>query len=200
MRQPASNRQKKLLRFFGVRFGPQISAGAAGWDIDIIMSDPANRELWRRYLFHTGDFDTASESVVPVDRKQLLSLVVPEDWSASQAVSDFRAATAAKIVEDESPYDSPEPAIVFQDMIFMFTGKFAHGSREQCQADTIARGGKCPKQKSVSQNIDYLVIGTDGSSRWKRGAYGNKIEQAILARRDYGTPAIVSEAHWKAFL
>ena len=31
-RIPASNRQKKLLRFFDVPFSPKISAGAAGWE------------------------------------------------------------------------------------------------------------------------------------------------------------------------
>jgi hypothetical protein len=36
--QFATNRQKKFLRFFGVRFGPTISAGAAGWEIGDIFN------------------------------------------------------------------------------------------------------------------------------------------------------------------
>ena len=54
----ASNRQKKLLRFFKVSFHPNISAGAAGWEIAAIMSSEDCREQWRRYLFPTSDFDS----------------------------------------------------------------------------------------------------------------------------------------------
>jgi hypothetical protein len=49
----ATNRQKKILRFFRVPFGPTISVGAAGWEISTIMSDEEQRLRWRRYLFLT---------------------------------------------------------------------------------------------------------------------------------------------------
>lgn len=58
------------------------------------------------------------------------------------------------------------------------------------------RGGKAPSTKTVTVEIDYLVIVAKGSAAWKRGAYGNKIEAAILHRRQHGSPAIISEAHW----
>jgi len=35
MKTPASNRQGKFLRFFEIPFGPEISAGAAGWHIGV---------------------------------------------------------------------------------------------------------------------------------------------------------------------
>ena len=52
-RIPASNRQKKLLRFFDVPFSPKISAGAAGWETAAIMSKEGSEERWSRYLFLT---------------------------------------------------------------------------------------------------------------------------------------------------
>ena len=155
MREPASNRQKKLLRFFGVKFSPSISLGAAGWEIEALFSDPDNRDLWSKYLYKTNDLDSTSEFVVPVDRMQLQSVIVPTDWNASRAIYEFRADLAGKIFQDESPYDIPEPQIAFQSAVFMFTGKFSYGSRDQCQTTTTSKGGICPKQKSVSQNIDF---------------------------------------------
>ena len=47
----ASNRQKKLLRFFDIPFNENTTIGAAGWEIDTIMANDENREKWRRYLF-----------------------------------------------------------------------------------------------------------------------------------------------------
>jgi NAD-dependent DNA ligase len=78
----------------------------------------------------------------------------------------------------------------------MFTGKFSFGTRKECQAAVIDRGGYAPSRKSVSSETDYLVIGAEGSKDWKRGSYGNKIEAGILSRREHGIPAIISEEHW----
>ena len=104
------------------------------------------------------------------------------------------------ILNDESPFDRPQPSVSFPKRTFIFTGKFAFGTRKACQDAVISRGGSAPDQKTVSHLVDYLVIGTDGSKAWRRGTYGNKIEDAILSRRDYGSPAIISEEHWVAAL
>lgn len=87
--------------------------------------------------------------------------------------------------------------MLFEGKAFVFTGKFDFGTRKECQQTVIQRGGECPDMSFVSHNIDYLVIGEKGSPAWKRGSYGNKIESAIIARKEHGTPAIISELHWK---
>ena len=99
---------------------------------------------------------------------------------------------------DSSPFDQPQSPIEFTGKRFMFTGKFSFGTRKECQAAVNGRGGNTPSKKSISQEIDYLVIGAEGSKAWKRGSYGNKIEAAILSRREHGSPAIISEEHWVA--
>lgn len=200
MNTPASNRQKKLLRFFGRRWSSRLSAGAAGWEIAEIMSDAARREKWRKYLYLTNDFGFDSDALKPFDPSQLESVVVPDNWNSGRAFKHFEEELVADILRDESPFDRPQPAVVFVGKSFMFTGKFAFGSRKSCQQAVLQRGGYAPDQASVSQHIDYLVIGNQGSPTWKKGAYGNKIEDAILARREYGTPAIISERHWSVAL
>jgi hypothetical protein len=44
----ASNRQKKMLRFFGIPFSTKLSVGAAGWEIATIMLNEGNRCGFRR--------------------------------------------------------------------------------------------------------------------------------------------------------
>ncbi len=192
----ATNRQKKLLTFFGIRFSPNISTGAAGWEIAAILDDEDNREKWRKYLFLTKDFDSDSSLPLAFDPAELEKVVIPEDWSASEQMRKFQDEIVSQEMSSGAPFDDPAPQIEFEGRSFMFTGKFSFGSRNACQSAVTNRGGIAPSQKSVTREIDYLVIGTEGSNSWKRGSYGNKIEAAVLARREHGTPAIVSEEHW----
>ncbi len=192
----ATNRQKKLLTFFGVRFSPYISTGAAGWEISSLMSDERNREKWRRYLYLTNDFDFDSPIPAEFDLSELDTLVLPEDWSSSGERRKVYNDIVGKEMSDGSPFDDPQPEVIIPQRKFIFTGKFDFGEREACRNAVIERGGLAPSQKNISREIDFLVIGTSGSSSWKRGTYGNKIEGAILSRREHGKPAIISEKHW----
>jgi hypothetical protein len=192
----ASHRQRKLLRFFDVAFSANISTGAAGWEIATIMANEECREKWRRYLFLTRDFDSDTDSLKPFDKEALQAVEIPQDWSSSDAFRQFRDELVDDILHDESPFDRPQPTVMFARRTFMFTGKFTFGTRNACRDAVMARGGSAPDQKSVSHLVDYLVIGAEGSKTWRRGTYGNKIEEAILSRRDYGSPAIISEGHW----
>ena len=192
----ATNRQKKLLRFFGIKFAHNISSGAAGWEIGSIFNDPENELAWNKYLFLTKDFSGDSDQLTAFERTELDSLELPQDWTASASASQYRSDIVASEISDGSPFDSPEPEIEFRDKSFMFTGKFTFGDRSACQGAVESRGGAAPDTKTVVPEIDYLVIGTDGSKAWKMGAYGNKIEKALLLRRERGTPAIISENHW----
>lgn len=196
----ATNRQKKLLTFFGIRFSPNISTGAAGWEIGALMADQENRMRWCRYLYLTRDF--GSDSAVPAhyDPDELAAVEIPEDWDASEAIQKLRDEIVGEEMSDGSPFDDPAPEVEFSGHNFMFTGKFDFGTRTACQTAVTDRGGAAPSQKSVSREIDYLVIGTGGSKAWKRGSYGNKIEEAIISRREHGTPAIISEEHWSTEL
>lgn len=200
LRIAASNRQKKILRFFGVRFTANITKGAAGWEIADLMLKEECRERWRRYLFLTKDFGSDTDSLKPFDETALQAVQIPDHWSLSEELRPVQDELVDEILRDESPFDRPQPDISFVQRTFVFTGKFMFGTRKACQDAVLSRGGFAPNQKSVSRLVDYLVIGTEGSNAWRRGAYGNKIEDAIIARRDYGSPAIVSEQHWVAAL
>jgi len=196
----ATNRQKKVLRFFGIPFGPNLSVGAAGLKIGELLADEAKREKWKRYLFLTQDFDSDSDLLKPLSSADLDAVHIPDEWSAQEAIEEFKEELAAQIVRDESPFDQPAPKVSFKGQSFLFTGQFAFGSRKECQKAVVLRGGIASDQKQVSHLIDFLVVGSVGSKAWSKGSCGNKIESAVLSRRQHGTPAIISEEHWVAAL
>ena len=198
MKALATNRQKKVLRFFGIRFHESITSGAAGWELGTIFSDESNATRWRKYLYLTKDFGSESDQLLPYQEDELERLEVPEDWNAGKAVQAFREDIAAQILANESPYDNPQPDIEFTGRSFCFTGKFDFGPRKACEALVEEKGSIAAK--SVSGSLDFLVIGTQGSPAWKRGSYGSKIEKAIVLRREQGKPAIVSEDHCFSFI
>jgi len=198
MRTLATNRQKKVLRFFGVRFHESISSGAAGWELGTIFADERNAERWRKYLYVTQDFGSETDELLPYEESDFDAVEVPEDWSAGNALQSFREEIAAQILASESPFDTPQPNVTFSGHTFCFTGKFDFGPRKACEALVEEKGGVV--SKGVSVTLDYLVIGTQGSPSWKRRSYGSKIEKAVVLRRENGRPAIVSEDHCLSFL
>jgi len=200
-KSPATNRQKKILRFFGIEFSPNISAGAAGWDIGMHLSNEECSERWGKYLFLTRDFGSKSDQLMPFDYEAIDNLVVPDDWDWRRAGQEYRDNIVAEFLDehDGSPFDRPQPEVSFAGTQFVFTGKFDLGSRKECQEAVAQRGASAPK--SMTRSVDYLVIGTQGSPTWKKkGEYGRKIEAAIVSRREHGSPAILSEDHWRSFL
>ncbi len=195
-RMRASNRQRKILTFFKVSHSAELSIGAAGWEIAQILEIPENRDLWRRYVYLTNDFDCTSSELKSYTEADFQSVQIPDDWSASAAAKEFREEIVAGELADHSPFDLPEPEIEFCGRAFLFTGKFSFGTRKQCQSEVASRGGRAPSLKNVNSEIDYLVIGNKGNSMWKKGSYGIKIEEAVFLRRGSGRPAIISEDHW----
>jgi NAD-dependent DNA ligase len=103
---------------------------------------------------------------------------------------------AAKILKDSAPYDVPQPPVVFQDRVFIFTGRFKFGTRVVCEQAVLDRNGLIPKSAQVSHVVDYLVVGAKGSEQWKHSGYGSKIEAAVVERSIHEKPAIITEEHW----
>jgi NAD-dependent DNA ligase len=93
------------------------------------------------------------------------------------------------------PLDVPPPALVWPEQVFVFTGAFAYGTREDCEREVTGRGGVC--DRSVTLRTSFLVIGTFGSEDWAHSSFGRKIEKAMdLRRRGVASIRIVGEDHW----
>lgn len=92
------------------------------------------------------------------------------------------------------PLDTPAPLMLFENEVYVFTGRFAYGTRRHCEAEIVARGGAV--SENVTQSTSFLVIGTFSSRDWITSAYGRKIQHAAKLR-DSGFPLrIVGEDHW----
>lgn len=189
-----------MLRFFDLDCAPDLSAGAAGWEIGRLFDWEPNRELWTRYVYLTQDFDGTSPDLKPYDRAALAALVMPDGSPWPGDARQAREEIAAQILKDASPFDAPQPAITFAGKVFLFTGKFEFGTRTKCQQAVRERGGVPSESESADQLVDYLVVGAKGNPTWAHDGYGRKIEAAVVSRRSCGLPAIVSEAHWRASL
>lgn len=75
----------------------------------------------------------------------------------------------------ELPFCRPAPDVAFPGSVFVMTGKF--GPRAACQAETEQFGGVC--KPDVTQETNYLVIGTFGSRDWKHSSFGRKVQKAV---------------------
>ena len=79
---------------------------------------------------------------------------------------------------------------------YAFTGKFAFGTRAECQREVLKRGASC--DHNITQRTTYVVIGTFGSRDWIHTSFGRKIEKAVEYQANGFPLAIVAEDHWAA--
>jgi NAD-dependent DNA ligase len=196
----ASNRLLKLLKFFGIPDPDDMLAEEAWEKRAALFEDPANKERWNKYVYLTGDVSSESPELQPFNPVELEAVALPKDWSAARAERQYRERKAEEILEGRQPYDTPQPTIMFESRVFLFTGEFEFGTRARCEQAVRERGGVIPKNKEVSHVIDYLVVGAKGSARWKHETYGGKIEAAVVERDIHGKPAIITEEHWRKHL
>ena len=89
-------------------------------------------------------------------------------------------------------FDSDAP-IIFPEQMFLFTGKLVFGTRKKAENAVVARGGSIAPA-SVTNDLNYLVVGELGSEAWKFSRFGSKIEKAMQMRKGGRTnPLIVQE-------
>lgn len=112
--------------------------------------------------------------------------------------NNFLETGAALPEQIENIFDN-DPHVIFENNIFVFTGEFLWGTREECHRETIKRGG-IPKN-SVTRKTNYLVIGTMASPDWITANFGRKIQKAAdMAQSGDYEVAIIREVDWSMSL
>jgi NAD-dependent DNA ligase len=81
---------------------------------------------------------------------------------------------------------------------FCLTGAFLTGTRERCEQIVTQLGGI--PAKSVTKDLDYLVIGSSSSRDWIATSHGRKIEKAMHYREKGYPITILSEETWVKFI
>lgn len=74
-------------------------------------------------------------------------------------------------------YIAPSPTLEFCNHTFCLTGNFRLGSRSEIENYIIAHGGTVTTR--VTRQLNYLVVGSEGSDKYKFGDYGTKGKQAV---------------------
>lgn len=111
------------------------------------------------------------------------------------SASDFELGEVLKATR--LPIDNPQPELEFEGSRFCFTGTFAFGSRNHCEAAVVARGGE---GGSLVRSTRYLIIGVYATDSWAHSSFGRKIEQAVAWRADGLPISIIGEEHWATAL
>lgn len=195
MSEMATNRQIKVLRLFRVPSPETLTKDEATFMITSIFSDPEQEARWDRYLFLTKDYGDQTDQLAPFSEAALASVTLPPDWDRHDEIKKANDSLAATLLADTPPFDDPPPAVKVNGKTFVFTGRFTYGKRDACADAVEALGGNV--WDSMTSDVDYLVVGSEGSRDWVHGSYGSKIQTAVLARKTYGKPAIISEVHWR---
>lgn len=113
-------------------------------------------------------------------------------------ISIAAPSTKAYSTPNALPLNRPEPEILCDGRVFVFTGTMAFGPRRECERLVRERGADIGA--GVSKKIDYLVVGSIGNEQWRHSSYGTKILRAVELR-EQGTPiAIIGEDHWQRVL
>lgn len=71
------------------------------------------------------------------------------------------------------------------------TGDFAYGSKKEVEELITCKGGIC--DNTVKKTTDYVIVGENGSEKWKQGTYGSKIKKAKELQEKGNLIQIVSE-------
>lgn len=88
--------------------------------------------------------------------------------------------------------------VIIPEATFCLTGDFVFASRAHCESVIQKRGGYT--SKSVTKKVNYVVVGGLGSSEWKHGSFGTKIEKAMQYKRQGIPLLIVHEDQWASAL
>lgn len=119
--------------------------------------------------------------------------VLQEFFSEFVSVLDNKTITAPLMTRDRviKGVCAVCPEITFEGSSFCFTGESNHYTRSEFEKLVTKLGGKAVG--SVSQKLNYLVIGSEGNKCWAYACYGRKVEKAVELRKEGVRLLIVHE-------
>jgi NAD-dependent DNA ligase len=177
---------------------------------DAVVTDGESRRL-AEWLLENDEFAHGWPLNVLVAR---LNAIFADGHASTEEREDLRCLIEDIVgrcgsdgYESEStrlPLTKPAPEVIFDQNIFVFTGRFCYGTRRNCEREVTERGGRC--SDNITLQTSYLVLGELGSRDWIHSCYGRKIETAVkytellTERHGVSSLSIVSEEHWQSFL
>lgn len=194
--QQQHHQERACARLQGVIAG--ITADGHLHDLEIqflrtwLAENKAATEHWLgSRLMDEIDHILADGVVTDAERASLLTTL--------QAASGVQFCETGSVTPEPVEFPADDCEVVLAGRTFVLTGKFAMGSRSECEAATTAAGATCTD--SVTKKVHYLVIGSAGATAsWKQASYGNKIDAAMKLREKGHPIFVLTEAAWRAAL
>lgn len=188
----ARRAERDLSEFLGLAKGLLADGSIAQDEAQLVRTwlsnHPAAVEQWP--LNHLAQRIAAMYTDNTADEAERLQL--------ADILSSIVGGTAGIILGEDAatelPLDVPPPAFKWVGSTFVFTGKFAFGTRAECQRQVSRLGAVC--NADITRSTDYLVIGTFGSRDWVHTSFGRKIEKAVQYREVDRRLSIVGEDYW----
>ena len=152
---------------------------------DVVVQFPGN-VLYERLLrtFENGEIDGDER----IELEEMLRDLVGDDIERDTLLNG----------PTRLAYDDPLPVLTFRGWEYVFTGKFAAGTRRHCERAVLDRGGFVAA--TLTGRTKCLVVGSFASDAWIQSAYGTKILDAVERREAGHAIHIVPESHWVAAL
>jgi DNA polymerase III epsilon subunit-like protein len=88
--------------------------------------------------------------------------------------------------------------IEFEESIFLLTGDFLLGTKEECASEIERRGGSVAN--SMTKKVNFVVLGSLGSEQWKHGNFGTKVAKALEYKSAGLEVRIISEEVFVKYL
>lgn len=188
-----ANQEKCLEHLLGICTG--LTADRFVSDDEIVFlhhwlcDHPIIEDIWPANQLLRITTDILDDQIIDEDERTKISNLL------NQIIGSPIENGVASGMATDSPLDL-NAKIIIPAHKFIFTGKFAFGSRRKCEDATKEQGGVIGG-KAVTLDTDYLVIGGTASDHWKFSSFGRKIQKAMDVRDDERSKLkIISEEQW----
>jgi NAD-dependent DNA ligase len=170
------------------------------------LNDDEIRYL-KTWMLENGDLAEVYPASIMYRRvHEILSDDVITEEERSHLTREMRILTGNNFMETGSALPDhisslfdDDPHVIFDRNVFVFTGDFLWGTRRECFGEVQKRGG-IPKD-NVTNDTNYLVVGTMASPDWIVSNFGRKIQKAAeMAKSGKYEIAIIREVDWSMAL
>ena len=135
-------------------------------------ANPYARDAWPGKALYAELSGMLGNGALSSGDERLLLILLGNIIGLPDVVSDGGNAST------QLPLTVPAPEVKFINSLFVLTGNFSIGTREQVTQLIEARLGYV-SSNTVRKDTDYLVIGDIGSKAWTHSTHGRKIEKAM---------------------
>lgn len=185
----------------GIAFDNQVTQEEAVSLAQWLYAQPDLLDVWPASILYERLCDVLADGVVDQDEAadllQLLKQVIGGKTGLTEVIDEGTGEVSYDTASTVLPVSEPNE-ILFESMSFVLTGKFVSGSRSECEAEVLRRGGKC--QKNPTKATNYLVVGDVGSRDWIHSTWGRKIEKAVAMQESGHGIQVITESYWVTFL